>query len=90
MFFTAPSGFVTVVRTIAIVVGVNVVDVEAWIEDDEGGRLAVLSQTGTPPFGPTNLLADGRWTFDAGETLAPATNGITADFHVSGYLLSLP
>lgn len=89
-FVTVPSGFVAVVKGISIVVGSNVVDVEAWVEDDEGGRLTVLSQTGTPPFPPLALVQLSTWTFLAGETLAPATNGVTADFHVSGYLLSLP
>lgn len=90
VFFTVPAGFVAVVREISIVVGTNVSVVEAWIEDDEGGRLAVLAQDGTPPFSPTGLQLEGRWTYLTGETLAPATNGITADFHAAGYLLALP
>jgi hypothetical protein len=90
VFFTVPAGFVAVAKCIAIVVGTNVVDTEAWVEDDEGGRLTVLSQTGTPPFPPLALVSFGTWTFLAGETLAPATNSVTADFHVSGYLLTLP
>lgn len=90
VFFAVPAGFVAVVKTIAIVVGTNVSDVQAWVEDDEAGKLAVLEQSGTPPFPPTQNVTFGTWTFNAGETLAPATNGITADFHVSGYLLTLP
>lgn len=90
VFFVVPNGYRAVVTTIAIVVGTNLGDVECWIEDDEGGRLTVLSQTGTPPFSPTALVQDARWTFRAGESLSPATNGVTADFHVSGYLLTLP
>ncbi|MGH9123012.1 MAG: hypothetical protein ACRDYC_13895 [Acidimicrobiales bacterium] len=90
VFFACPAGFRAVVKCISIVVGINALGVEAWVEDDEGGRLTVLEQSGGAPNLPTALVEFGTWTFEPGETLSPGTVTITADFHVSGYLLTLP
>lgn len=90
VFFSCPVGFVAVVKTISITVGANVADVHAWIEDDEGGKLASMFQSNTLGNPPFTYLAFGDWVLMTGETLSPATNGITADFWVSGYLLTQP
>jgi len=91
VFFAAPAGFVTVVKCIHIVTGSTLAVAHAWVEDDEGGKLAMLFGTGTPNADPISHLEYGEWVLEAGETLSPATTAPTiADFYVSGYLLTVP
>lgn len=89
VFFTAPAGFVTVVKQISIVIGATVLEASAWVQDDEGGRLVWAHAADTPLTSPQSWQFEGPWTLLPGETLAPATDGITvADFYASGFLLS--
>lgn len=89
VFFTAPEGFVTVVKDITITTGSAAVSQSAWVEDDEGGKLAWHYVSGTLTTDPLTTKFYGEWVMLAGETLAAATGTeTTADFYVSGFLLT--
>ncbi len=91
VFLTAPVGFVTVVKAISISVGTTAGTAHAWVEDDEGGKLAQLHESTAGLTDPLTLVFFGEWVFEPGETLSPATSVPTiADFHVAGYLLVAP
>jgi len=89
VFFAAPPGFVTVVKAISIVIGTTVLEASAWVEDDEGGKLAWAHAANTPTTSPFTSVFFGEWVLQPTETLSPATSLPTiADFHVAGFLLT--
>lgn len=89
VFFTAPSGFVTVVKHISIVIGATAFEASAWVEDDEGSKLAWAHASDSVTTSPFTSLWYGEWVMLVGETLSPVTSLPTiADFYVSGYLLA--
>jgi hypothetical protein len=91
VFFTAPAGYVTVVKQISIVIGATLLEASAWVEDDAGGKLAWAHASDAVTTSPFTSIFLGPWTLLAGESLSPATSLPTiADFYASGYLLALP
>jgi hypothetical protein len=88
--FAVPAGFVAVVKAISIVHGVQATTGEAWVEDDEAGQLVAV----TTPAGSHREVFTwfGEWVFLPAETLSPATDSVATacDFHVAGFLLTLP
>lgn len=91
VFFTAPAGFVSVVKHISIVIGATAFEASAWVEDDEGSKLVWAHASDDITTAPTTWLWYGEWVMLPGETLAPVTNLPTiADFYASGFLLANP
>jgi hypothetical protein len=88
--FACPAGFVAVVKSISIAHGFEITAGQAWVQDDEGGKLVSIQTSA----GSANQVFTwfGEWVYLEGETLSPATDsGVTVcDFHVAGYLLTLP
>lgn len=91
VFFTAPDGFVTVVKQISIVIGATAFVASAWVEDDEGGKLVWAHASDDITTAPTTWLWYGEWVLLPTETLTPVTDLPTiADFYCSGFLLKTP
>lgn len=89
--FAAPAGFVTVVKQISIVIGATALVASAWVEDDEGGKLAWAHASDDFTTAPFTSIFYGEWVLLVGETLSPVTDLPTiADFYVSGFLLAAP
>jgi len=89
VFFTAPAGYVTVVKSLSIVIGTTMLEASAWIEDDEGGKLVWAHASDAVETSPNTWQWWGAWVMLPGETLSPATSLPTiADFYASGYLLA--
>lgn len=89
VFFSAPAGFVTVVKCMSIVTGSAAVSQSAWIEDDESGKILWHFASGDLGVDPKTTIAFGEWVFLETETISFATDTeTTADFFVSGYLLA--
>lgn len=94
-FYTVPTGFVAVVRTISVVWGNVVISgLDFWVQRDDGTKLIrqTINITITPQpywYGGCAVY-DGRWVLDTSESLAlQATDG-TVDVFVSGYELATP
>jgi hypothetical protein len=88
-FFSAPSGFVTVVKCISITMGATVASEEASVQDGTGLKLFTAHATGTPTTEPQTFLWNGMYVMLVGESLGCSTAlGTIADIVVSGYLLS--
>lgn len=89
VIFTAPAGYVSIVTTISVVTGLNALNTYwAITHSPSGARIASASHpSGTTDY--TNDLLNGRWTLNAGESLAFASDGSSWDGILSGYLLTL-
>lgn len=88
-FFTAPVGFVSVVKCISITMGATVASEEASVQDNAGTKLFTAHATGTPTTEPQTFLWNGMHVMLVGEELGCSTAlGTIADIVVSGYLLS--
>ena len=92
--YTAPAGFLTVVKNLSITWGdVVLSDLDAWWVISSGTKLARMQINGGGPFqntgGGTQQLW-GMWALPPGTVLSVQTASGTADFHASGYRLALP
>jgi hypothetical protein len=91
--FTCPAGIRAVVKTITIVWGDTALSgLDAWVQEDDLTKLARITlATGLTPMtiGGSQLWY-GTMALEPGDSLAVQTASGTADFHASGYLLTLP
>jgi len=88
--YTSPPGFVTVIRTLIISVGTNVLGGGGYIKDDTGGVIA-FNGAGVGFDAPLAQISNMRLVMTDGQTLTVSTTGgWIADFFGSGYLLTLP
>ena len=92
--YTAPTGFITVVKCITVVWGdVTVSGLDAWVIDDSGAKLVRRTiAAGVQPYeelGGCDVFY-GAWAYNGGDGLSVQTASGTADFLASGYQLTLP
>lgn len=95
LYYTTPTGFVTVVRTISVVWG-NVLGsgLDFWVQRDDFTKLVrqTINITLSPQpnwYGGCQVY-DGRWVLDTNETLSLQTAAGAVDCFVSGYELKVP
>jgi len=96
-FYTTPAGFVAVVKSIAIVTGIQTNPGSASVlETTTGARIGTfgLALTDLPGHDYTTTLLYGQWVIPFSQGLSLETTGTPvnwfADFWVSGYLLTAP
>lgn len=88
--YTVPSGFVAVIKCIAVSVGANTAPVGWRISLASAPQLARWDLDTLVTAGGTQLL-EGHWVLAADEEVQVETvDGLAADFFVSGFLLTLP
>jgi hypothetical protein len=90
--YTVPAGFVVVVKCLTIAWGdVTLSGLDAWFETSAGTKLRRITFAAglTPVIGGSDV-AYGNFVLPAGDQLYYQASAGTADFHASGYLLSLP
>lgn len=92
--YTAPPGYLTVVRCISIVWGdITVSGLDAWVQSGNLTKLCrktwALTFSDVTEYGGV-LINNGRWAIEAGDTLSVQTAAGTCDIFASGYELKLP